>query len=359
MRKSLLLIGFPRGFTTQTYDIVARATGLPTSGAMSGEVLNALRWEGAGLPVPAELADLGEPIFYSTRPELHDRFAAILKRYATTQAPCIIKDVVQPFHVLDYLERNPDDFQVIFLRRDLGEVVSRLRRRNWRYVHSLDALEQRMLRYPVVDARRVMYDEGYIFRRLDALGLPATPFGYLTSEFIAQRDATLDQIEAELVPRQPSRPAHFPDITPGHAYRYGTREAEPAAQAFLAEGWRPLAGRGLWTEADIAGLACRLPPLPEGGVLRLKFSAYPGIDTAVLLSLDLAGAAAPIEAAGPARPDRWLTLRLPPSPVPREAWLRIRTARSFVPARVGRYEQLAVCGVMLEALKLEVAAPDG
>jgi hypothetical protein len=115
-RKSLLLVGLPRGFTSFTYDVVARATGLQRALASEGEVLNP-----DGASRAAALS--GRPFHYrperGDHPEVYPAARAILERFRNGY---VIKDVVQPWLVLDYLKEHPDAYRVLYIRRDLNRV---------------------------------------------------------------------------------------------------------------------------------------------------------------------------------------------------------------------------------------------
>ena len=116
--KSLLLIGFPRGFTSTSQEIIVKATGLKNPGVSAGEVLNAdrLSWEG--------LVDISEKL------NRFDRYTKNLEAYPVIEEQLnkyregfIVKDVVQPWLVLEYIKRNPHAYNVLFISRNIDEVI--------------------------------------------------------------------------------------------------------------------------------------------------------------------------------------------------------------------------------------------
>lgn len=175
-KKPLLLIGFPRGFTSQSYFILQGATGLREVLPGDGELLNLQRVRRFFPFVEGRMG------FYDTNEPLYEKIAETLDH---VNKGFIVKDVVQPFHTLRYLEANPDKFNVIYVKRDLRHIAFALIRREWGYVHRIAELHERFSAYPALDVARVLTDFRYPAELARSLGYAARPSDY--------RDATFRQ----------------------------------------------------------------------------------------------------------------------------------------------------------------------
>lgn len=172
--KPLLLIGFPRGFTSQSYFILQAATGLREILPNDGEILNLQRVKRLFPFVDGRMG------FYDTSEPLYEKVAETLGH---VRKGCIVKDVVQPFHVLRYLDANPDTFNVIYVKRDLRHVAFAVIRREWGYVHRVAELHDRFSKYPSLDVERALTDFRYPADVVRSLGYVARPHDYRDAKF--------------------------------------------------------------------------------------------------------------------------------------------------------------------------------
>jgi hypothetical protein len=181
-RKSLLLVGLPRGFTSFTYDVVARATGLQRAPASEGEVLNPDGASGAA-------ALSGRPFHYrlerGDHSEVYPAARAILDRFRNGY---VIKDVVQPWLVLDYLKEHPDAYRVLYIRRDLNRVRFHLAGRGWTFVEDVEAVDRAFSHFPTLDVQEALFDSDAITRAITRLGYRARRVPYMTRSFCRRRD---------------------------------------------------------------------------------------------------------------------------------------------------------------------------
>lgn len=177
-KKPLLLIGFPRGFTSQSYTILKRATGLGEHCPSSGEFLNLQR-----LRTLFPFAVNTKMTFYDTGDHLYEPFAQALEKVRNGY---IVKDVVQPFHVLRYLDENPAKFNVVYVRRNLSHVAFSLMRREWGYVHKIGVLHERFSRYPALDVDSALDDVDHPIEVVRKLGYAARGFNYRDQTFLKQ-----------------------------------------------------------------------------------------------------------------------------------------------------------------------------
>ena len=115
--RSLLLVGFPRGLTTEAYRICLEGAHELAPLAEAGEILNRTRSRHA----------IGHAHF-ETNQRAYKHYAALLDKFKTG---FIIKDVVQPFIVCKYLKKNPGSYNVLFIDRDTEDVVARQKARGW------------------------------------------------------------------------------------------------------------------------------------------------------------------------------------------------------------------------------------
>ena len=108
---------------------LVKATGLKNPGVSAGEVLNAdrLSWEG--------LVDISEKL------NRFDRYTKNLEAYPVIEEQLnkyregfIVKDVVQPWLVLEYIKRNPHAYNVLFISRNIDEVIFHCNKKNWGYI---------------------------------------------------------------------------------------------------------------------------------------------------------------------------------------------------------------------------------
>jgi hypothetical protein len=123
--KALLIIGFPKGFTTAAWQIARRATGLMNPHVSAGEVLNPQRIRSSGRGWIREFLRENDPLsdgFFSDNPGFYPKAEAILHHYA--EGGFCIKDVVQPFYVMQYLAEHPGRYNVLFCERPIEKVTN-------------------------------------------------------------------------------------------------------------------------------------------------------------------------------------------------------------------------------------------
>jgi len=182
--KSLLIVGQPRGFTSEAHRIAAKATQLDPSPFDRGELLN-----------PHVNCTLKFP-HLSKSEDSYVAFSAVLGQYK--EGYCV-KDVVQPFGVSRYIQEHPDHYNVLLIERPIEQVKLFQGLSGWKYPQ----LDMKKL-YPssmTVQYDSIIYDCAPFFAALEALGYTVTPFPYhLGAKFIARREETMAKTEmAEVI----------------------------------------------------------------------------------------------------------------------------------------------------------------
>ncbi|MGK7865453.1 hypothetical protein [Falsiroseomonas sp. E2-1-a4] len=344
-KKSLLLLGFPRSFTSEAYRIAASALTLDRTQARAGEALNSQMW-------PELCPDSIKNIhFYDNTDANYPAFAEILDRFSR-EPGFILKDVVQPFHALRYVKENPDKFTAFYVKRSVPDVVSRIKKQGWRYVHSINYLEERYSRLPILDAARMMYDHEYIFRKLRSFGYDAQGFNYIDQNFIKTREAVLDDIE--LIHDIPSPPAvsEWPSLHPSTIYQFSRAAQTDTARSMLNFGWSLPEQDGTWTDGRHARLLFSVSALPKGGTLELELSSYKGskADGIIRLSNAVTGEARSISYV--VRGKTTVSLELAANSTPTSIKVEIFPDSTIVAGRTDAVRSLAARGVLLSALKI-------
>jgi len=188
--KPLLIVGLPKGFSSQTWQISMRATGLACPDVSDGEVLNHQRIEETGGGWIRQFLRENRKIndgFYSVNQSWFGLNREILNHFSES-AYCI-KDVVQPFFVLKYLAENPAKYNVLFCDRPLEEVEERQRYAGWKYAKDMKNVRESFLAFPSFRVHHALYDCNAIFNCLQNLGYKVNRFNYLTEDFIRRRNA--------------------------------------------------------------------------------------------------------------------------------------------------------------------------
>lgn len=181
-KKPIILVGFPRGFTTVSYRIIRDSTLLLEifGAAGDGEVCNVDR-------IRAAFCGKFQPnIGFYDRSEAG--FEWVSRILDLVPPGHIVKDVVQPFHVMRYLQERPDRFTVLYVNRPLEHVSFALSRRGWSYVHSVDEIHEAYAKFDQLDVEKCLFDESYIFKRISDLGYKTQSFSYINKDFISKRD---------------------------------------------------------------------------------------------------------------------------------------------------------------------------
>ena len=180
--KSLLIVGYPKGFTSKTYVICQQATGLKETGVSAGEILN---WERNPEVDHHPFVDRSEAAYQSYAPALRDK-----------QDDYILKDVVQPRVVLRFLDQNPDSFNVLYVHRNPEDVMLAQQRDGWTYYPDPREFEREFLRFKTVEYERALTDPEAIFSPLRDFGYQVQPYNYITERFRAKTRHTRFAIEA-------------------------------------------------------------------------------------------------------------------------------------------------------------------
>lgn len=188
-KKPLLLVGFPRGFTSQSYTIAQRATGLSEHFPSAGEFLNMQR-----LRAFYPFAATGKMIFYDTSEELYEQIKQAMDH---VRDGYVVKDVVQPFHVLRYLDENPNKFNVVYVRRNLQHVAFSLMRREWGYVHRIGELHERFSKYTPMEVDKALEDIDHPVAVLRSLGYVARGYDYRDSGFLKRKQEFQDAFDSD------------------------------------------------------------------------------------------------------------------------------------------------------------------
>jgi hypothetical protein len=182
--KSLLIVGQPRGFTSESHRIAAKASKLDPTTISAGEVLNRDRNSNVKFP------------HLSRSDESYAAFSAILAQYKDGYC---IKDVIQPYAVSRYLQEHPADYNVLLIERPNQQARLFQGLRGWDYPE----LDLRKI-YPgrmALQYESIIYDCAPFFSALESLGYTVDRFPYhLDPEFIAIRELTLAKTEmAEVI----------------------------------------------------------------------------------------------------------------------------------------------------------------
>src|SRR5690606_9887646 len=128
---------------------------------------------------------------FSSNPHSKDAglFETVAKALGAVPDGWIIKDVVQPWACLDYLEKNPDRFEVFYLRRDLAHINFALGFRGWNYVSDAEGIDQAFReRFRTISTTAMQFDETYLADKLGGYGFKVKDVSYLDDEFIKSRD---------------------------------------------------------------------------------------------------------------------------------------------------------------------------
>lgn len=173
--KSLLIIGQPRGFTTNVYNYSLQATGLKKTLAKGGEILN--RDNGKYFGWPHFVSDAES---YAAARNLLELFAE----------DYVIKDVVNPHLILRYLDERPNAYNVLHVFREPEECQRHQRARGWAKVDPTSYLE-RFRKFRTVHFKDLIRSSTSLWDALCDLGYPVRRFNYITPQFILKRHNVL------------------------------------------------------------------------------------------------------------------------------------------------------------------------
>ena len=246
--KSLLLIGFPRGFTTQSYEIIKKATGLRSSNVSAGEVLNRGRLLKAGFV--NESLKLKNFPFYTKNLELYPVIEQELNKY---KKGFIIKDVVHPWLVLEYISRNPTTYNVLFVSRNLNEVTFHLNKLDWRIYTGIEELQDKFRYFPTLDVELAMHDSDYLFDTVEKLGYTVERFNYIDQDFVEKREKTKKLFQVY------GNSLRDINLVYNYALKINTPiklhlHENPVHPCLRIQGWSCPELTGIWTQKKVAEL---------------------------------------------------------------------------------------------------------
>ena len=170
-KPSLLIIGHPKGLTTQTWQVCRKITGLrTTSSQIAGEILNDRRCK-------------RKPQFthFDKSEECYDTCKEILEQHLVGW---LVKDVVQPHAVCRYITEHPGAFRVLFIDRDPVIVHWRQTCRGWVYPDPAENIEMFCnASDAVLTFEDVTENPAAVWNALRNLGYDITEVNYITAKF--------------------------------------------------------------------------------------------------------------------------------------------------------------------------------
>jgi len=163
--KSLLIVGLPRGFTSQSYRIARKATGLKQAFMSAGEILNYQRHEEYPaywmLREPAAMLSFKKFAFWCASDQAYEAIRASLDQIPSRGF--VFKDVCFPQLVHRYISQNPDWFNVVFIRRDPRKVAVSIKTKGWKYpAETQELIREIYSNYPFIDADKAIFDHHHI-----------------------------------------------------------------------------------------------------------------------------------------------------------------------------------------------------
>ncbi len=162
--------------------------GLKEGVVSSGEVLNHQR-NNDFLPVPFHVQE--------SHPDFERFYEASRQELLKYREGYIIKDVVQPYLVLRFIQQYPDCFNVLFVHRPLEHVKFSLRRKNWSFVRDVDELFKQFNCFPALDVSRAYYDVTAFEESLGQFYDSVLPHDYQSPEFTLVRDRFFEDFHSD------------------------------------------------------------------------------------------------------------------------------------------------------------------
>jgi hypothetical protein len=190
-KKSLLLVGYPRGFTSESHRIAsAMLPMLGKPGISAGEVLNADR-----NPAIVTRYEFYMGINHPNFNESYNFFEGVLDSFAEGH---VIKDVTYPIHILEYISRNPNKFNVVYIHRNLDHVRYACYRKNWNYIDRINMyrLHYEFSKFPTINAEKAMRDPMAFEKIIKKIYPAAKSIDYITPAFIKKRDRFYEEYQA-------------------------------------------------------------------------------------------------------------------------------------------------------------------
>jgi hypothetical protein len=206
MKKSVLIVGLPRSMSSLVYQSSRQI--------LSKELKN----------LDLKIWHDGDPLnhIWTDFPELkgkhgslddndYEKYAAVLDKYKEGH---IIKTVAQPYMVKKYFENNPDNYNVIQIKRTLADTVYALHMRNWYWPIKVLGLDPRNKKHcnltnlckAVVRMDRelnhipikrflcyenLLWDGGLLTRVYRKLGYRVKPRNHIDQNFVNKRTEVL------------------------------------------------------------------------------------------------------------------------------------------------------------------------
>lgn len=195
--KSLLVIGHPKGLTTEVQRICNGA--LPDMTFSTNQL---------GRVAPGESLNVKEnQPWFSKDDALYQRCAAKLLQLRSN---FIIKDVLQPYACARFLQEYPDVLNVLFVDRNIEDVYVAQRLRGW-YISDEKTWEEAIAfeacrgriknvksvfkRFPSITDEELLYEINPIHDLLSSLGYNVDIYQYINTKFIQYREKTHQKIK--------------------------------------------------------------------------------------------------------------------------------------------------------------------
>ncbi|MBU8544481.1 MULTISPECIES: hypothetical protein [Roseomonadaceae] len=353
MSKPLLIVGLPRGFTSESYRLVQQSTQLLEPPASSGEVLNWQRWA----EPPAGINGMR---FYDRRDENYAGICEVYKTFLFPDSKYVIKDVVQPFHTIRFLRENPGLCNVLYIRRDLMAVRHSLLKRSWKYVHSMDAIDQQFLDFDFVDSTRVMYDKSYLFSKIERMGYNVRRLNYITPEFERTRNNILDEVEQRGAPLLPptqeiSNLSPVPFFPVGKTIDLKTSTISALSDVFSMSDLQSDGSNGLRASRPRSRLSTCLPPLPTGARIGISLERTRFVDLETEFQVFFSEFTQIAKASSMAKTGNRIEILLPPSTEAAALHIFMYSDRIFVPGISTDVTSLLTSGAILGSISIEAA----
>ncbi|MAY63387.1 MAG: hypothetical protein CML29_14370 [Rhizobiales bacterium] len=187
----LLLVSIPRSVSSFVYQQVCRVAGYRQCDFTSdGEILNPKRYEASGDEggtIEARYyGEMRSVPYFEKDPSKFGVFHELLDSIPDGFA---IKDVVQPWVVRGYIEKNPGKFKVIYIRRPIEQVRFALDRRGWSEFREIEKVDDYFSRFPTINANAALYDDDYISLKIASFGIEAGRHEYIDEAFVATRES--------------------------------------------------------------------------------------------------------------------------------------------------------------------------
>ena len=180
--KSLLILGHPKGCTTQTVTLCHSLLGFPTT----GEVLN----------------KKGRHPYFRKDDEFYQKATQWLLRVSQDH---IVKDVIQPYACDRFLRDHPEAFNVIFIDRSVEDVHISARLAGWigqkpegwkKNLERAKSIRDLFERFPKITYEELVFETAPLHNLLRSLGYTVTDCNYITPAFARKRDATYRKLKA-------------------------------------------------------------------------------------------------------------------------------------------------------------------